>query len=112
MHAGVASTDEVGAEVPPTTAGSSAPIEEIETPGVTAEADENAKQIKMQLEAAREAKARGNTHFKAGEYDSAIECYTQAIDAAVRGQLGEGTCALVWAWFHLKRRSGRPSGRT
>ena len=32
------------------------------------------------LALAREAKERGNIHFKSKEYDSAIECYSNAID--------------------------------
>lgn len=31
------------------------------------------------------AKERGNVHFKAGEFDSAVECYTYALNAAPMG---------------------------
>ena len=34
---------------------------------------------------ARAHKERGNTHFKAQEFDAAIECYTQAIDVMPPG---------------------------
>ena len=37
------------------------------------------------LETALEVKARGNTHFKGKEWESAIECYTHAIDLVPSG---------------------------
>jgi len=71
------------------TAEAQEPIEEIQTDSVAADAkaDEEASaaaaaEDTAALEEARAFKARGNTHFKAGEYDPAIECYTQAIELA------------------------------
>ena len=60
-------------------------IEDIATPGVMAEGEQDSPAAKLAgsaLTEARTAKARGNTHFQAREYDAAIECYTMAIDMA------------------------------
>ena len=46
------------------------------------------------LEEAREAKARGNAHFKSCEWDSAIECYTRAIECCPEGV---DECAVFYA---------------
>ena len=67
------------------------PVEEIETPANTAQ------DYAAALQEAREAKARGNTHFKAGEYDAAIECYTMAIDSTVNYAEADDDLAIFYA---------------
>lgn len=43
------------------------------------------------LDEANEFKARGNTHFKAGEYEQALLCYTHAIDLCPTATTSEGS---------------------
>eukprot|EP00966_Prymnesium_polylepis_P152253 3516800-Prymnesium_polylepis.1 len=52
-----------------------------------ASADDNFTEEEKQemLATAIAAKERGNTFFKAGDVDQAIECYTEAIDSAPPG---------------------------
>lgn len=43
------------------------------------------------LDEANEFKARGNTHFKAGEYEQALLCYTHAIDLCPTATTSKGS---------------------
>mmetsp|Transcript_8956 Transcript_8956/g.18072 ORF Transcript_8956/g.18072 Transcript_8956/m.18072 type:complete len:226 (+) Transcript_8956:24-701(+) len=49
----------------------------------------DAKEDARLLEQAREAKDRGNVHFKAGELPEALECYSEAIELAAPTEVDE-----------------------
>ena len=56
---------------------------------------------KPKIELAEEWKTRGNTHFKAKEWDTAIACYTEAIDIMLAGR-------SLTEWLGKKERTVKP----
>ena len=77
--------------------------------GEAAEDELTEQERQEMLAAANAAKERGNTFFKAGDIDQAVECYTEAIDSAPPGAVELATYFANRAAAYAKVRSS--SGR-